>query len=227
MRINRRATAGAVIVVSCFALLLGISPTAHIAPSVNRTQPFQLSSPGTDQSICTALNVSGAPYPANATLIWSRLCELPGFVIQVAMWGDWVPHYSGNGSPPVWVLRNLTFGWGGKIGQPPTLVFTISWIASCNNASIAPKIWSCSDQEWWIGNVTTNTIGGPFFYEGPIICMETTCGRDTGHQSILVVSNGTPLPVTLVLGTGAAVGAAAAGIILANRGRPFRPDALH
>ncbi|MGC2289075.1 MAG: hypothetical protein WA688_04380 [Thermoplasmata archaeon] len=44
------------------------------------------------------------------------------------------------------------------------------WTGSCPVYALALAFGPCSYQEWWVGNVSTGNVSGPFLHEGPTIC---------------------------------------------------------
>ncbi|MGP8076951.1 MAG: hypothetical protein ACLP8Y_09565 [Thermoplasmata archaeon] len=67
----------------------------------------------------------------------------------------------------------FVIGWGGSIGTQPNLSFTLYWQATCVNASDGLGNSQCMHQADWIGNLTDNSVTGPFVREYALICM---CG---------------------------------------------------
>jgi hypothetical protein len=139
------------------------SATTFVQPS--QVVPFNV-------SYCGLLgNQPGAAadlpnYSSNVSIVWFKLCKEPSFVAAINEWGGLVRASSapGNNSSS-WIATNLTVGSGGRIGGIPNVTFTLSWLAPCDNPSIAPASSNCNFEEYWSGNLSSNEVGGPFTSE--------------------------------------------------------------
>jgi hypothetical protein len=87
--------------------------------------------------------------------------------------------------------------------------FTFEWRSSCPPALASSG--ECTFQEYWDGWPANNTTAGPSTYVGASVC---ACGASLDHAS---------LNVPLVVGLGAAVGAAGVVVVVAWRHRRPRP----
>jgi hypothetical protein len=116
-------------------------------------------------------------YTTNVTDIWSQLCILPSFQVLIKSWGGLLLHFANNGTNGTWVAANLTFQYGGTSGAPPTISFVTLWISGCINGSTGRGI--CSHMEYWNGNVTTNSLTGPFITESQLARAEPPDGGAT------------------------------------------------
>jgi hypothetical protein len=191
---------------------VGLAPghqTGNPAPA-SHGDPTNAGSPGViDNSTPCGLfdamynsSASFLPYYANFSYMFSQLCQTPQFVAI----------YEGMGPSGFFAV-----GWGGTIGALPNLSFSLYWQANCTNISDGFGSTQCTHQADWIGNLTTNTVTGPFVREYPVICM---CG-------VVLVKSPPPagsilwLPLA-VLGIGVAIGSIIA-VAARRRGPPPRP----
>jgi len=87
-------------------------------------------------------------YSSNYTIIFAKICVTPAFESLF---------YEGLNHSGFFVI-----GWGGKMGQVPTLFFTWSWNTFCNNASIGPPTQQCTYGASWSGNLSNNGFSGPY-----------------------------------------------------------------
>lgn len=140
-----------------------------------------------------------AQMPTVNSSLFQKVCTEPSFAAALQMWG----------------VANFTFGSASSAGYE-TLYYGFFWSAPCSNPNSTGSV--CSEQEYWTGNVTTQTVTGPFFKETPFICM---CGA--------VLARPPPSPPTVALLTwvpalGLLAGAALAiGVSIRRRRRPPSP----
>jgi len=137
-----------------------MSPT-HSAASSNNAS---------DCDLLSNLGAGSIPpgYMPNVTVIYSQLCVEPQFVALLLAWGGLFEYHPANGTGTAWGARNLTFGYGGNGSQTiPTIYYSVNWVAGCGNVSFGPGIEVCSYLEYWAGNLSTNSLHGPFSHEYP------------------------------------------------------------
>jgi hypothetical protein len=110
-------------------------------------------------------------YTANITAFWNDLCTRPAFISVIDKWGGpfflaW-PGYGANMS--YWAAANFS---AGNLGSNEILyaIFEVNWAQGwCyGNGSISPGGGGlyCDYQEYWAGEVSTNVLTGPYFYNG-------------------------------------------------------------
>jgi len=149
-------------------------------------------------------NGSGLSYYENFTIMFSKLCQTPPFVSI----------YEGMGPTGFFGV-----GWGGTIGALPNLSFSLYWEANCTNASDGLGNSQCTHQADWIGNLTNNSVTGPFVREYSVMCM---CGP------VLVKDPPLSSPAAWfapgILGSGAPVAIAFAIVARGRRPPPTPPS---
>jgi hypothetical protein len=141
-------------------------------------------------------------YTANVSALWSGLCNRSAYTAVINEWGG-VRLVNSENNASYWVAANLTIQVSGVNGGIPSIYFVDQWGAPCNNPSVAPASDACSYQEYWIGNVSTNQLTGPFSSERVAICF---CGDSAaatpfayGWVAVAVVVGAASLLVVVVV----------------------------
>jgi hypothetical protein len=121
----------------------------------------------TNVSYCKLLGawsgLASTNYTTNVTILWGKVCVIPAFVTLIDTWGDLKLGWADNNTTRAWAALNLSFQWGGSDNAPPTVSFVVTWLGPCWNASYVPG--PCANSEYWNGNVTANSVSGPFYEE--------------------------------------------------------------
>jgi len=107
---------------------------------------------GTSPKACSAIEAAFAGL--NQTL-FPTLCVRAAFGIAFERWGA------------------ANFSWGENGSMFPVYTFAFEYEQPCRNSSNGPPSSYCADTEFWLGNVTSATISGPFYTESPesVICL--------------------------------------------------------
>jgi hypothetical protein len=176
---------------SVFAVLALLALAPFAAAGTASMVPF--GGPGESGGSCP----SPSPWDSNSSL-YPQICDLSAFQALLDRWGD--SNFSwGMTSSPSWDVVWLTF----------------SWVAACDNSTLASEYGQCAHQEYWGANITSGAISGPTSREGPETC---ACGEVPARPA-------SPWPPAIVeVGSGAAAAIATLGVVVwLRRRRPAAP----
>ncbi len=110
-------------------------------------------------------------YDANVTLLWTELCTQQVFIWWIDTWGGpFYLNYPGYGANlSYWAARNFSAGSSGD-SQGLYANFIVGYAPSwCYNNS-AYYFGECGYAEIWDGDVWTNVLSGPFFFNATCQC---------------------------------------------------------
>ena len=103
---------------------------------------------------CNLLNSSYSgvtlPYRQNVSRMFEQVCGSAQFTSIYQKVG----------------AANFTLGYSIVNGTYNSVYFTFQWLAICSNESFGPTTL-CAYQEYWVGNLSTNLITGPYTEEQP------------------------------------------------------------
>jgi len=97
-------------------------------------------------------------------------------------------------------LRGVGAFTTGGIGGPgwEDDVYGFGWTAACRNATWAGQ--QCQEQEYWVANLTSNSVSGPFFEEGPGSCSGCPSGSIlTTPAGLLFIGAGSAAVIVTLL----------------------------
>jgi hypothetical protein len=222
-RLGRRMT------IPVFALVLLLALSAISTPQAGTVgpgpaSPARLSDSARDASFvagnfsyCAPFGAAPAAiadlpnYTANVSALWSGLCNWSVYIAVINEWGGVRLLNTGNNTSS-WIAANLSIQVSGQTGGIPSIYFVVQWGAPCNNSSVAPASTACSHLEYWIGNLSSNQLTGPFTSERVSAC---SCGP---------IAAASPFPLAwVVVGAPAAV-ASLLGVLLVLRRRCPPPE---
>jgi hypothetical protein len=98
-------------------------------------------------------NVSnGTAVGGNSTAAWlfQDVCHTPQFYTLYEVLG----------------IYDFTWGYSESAGSLAMVTFSFEWVSNCSNSTTG-FTGRCGNQEYWIGNVTTNTTRGPYVTQTP------------------------------------------------------------
>jgi hypothetical protein len=152
-------------------------------------------SPSAESSACSAVL---ADNPEANSSLFQEACNEPAFQSAVEEWGT----------------SNFTYGVGVSHGFR-ALYYTFAGQVACQNASDGTQ---CEEQEWWVGNETTNSVSGPFYSQYPETCLCREQPAPSPGQSA-------PPVWWIVVAAGFFAGALAVGYALRGRSKMDRDPA--
>jgi hypothetical protein len=106
----------------------------------------------------TACNLLNSTYNGTTSLpdyesvskMFREVCTSPEFIELSQTWAE-----------------SFAISYGTQHGYG-TVFYSFIWLATCSNSTYGTAS-SCTYQEYWAGNLTTNNVTGPYIQEGPTV----------------------------------------------------------
>lgn len=150
-RPSRRAACAVVLLLALSVLAGGV---AVAPPRPAEAGLRDSSSPCADIAASYPVLANDTTEHPEAARMFRVVCGIPEFLSLLREWG----------------VANFSFGWMGVGPNPAEEVVTnytygVTWVSACTDPAYMGSFRSCTHEEYWVGNVTTETVTGPFLTE--------------------------------------------------------------
>jgi hypothetical protein len=139
-------------------------------------------------------------YDANVTLLWNELCVQQVFSSWIDAWGGpfYLAYPDSGANLSYWAAQNFSAGSSGSpqgLYADFNILYQPGWCSNTSAYHVTTR--PCSWEEFWLGDVWTNVLSGPFF-------LNSSCGCG---------SKGPPPPVSPGFPYGPVLGFGLAGVV--------------